>query len=543
MATGKDPFANYGSTGVRGPAMQMQTYTAGEDSGRLAELAKEFGLARQRQVRQNVRARVSLPLQSLNAFVYERMLDPTFQDVRMRSVYTSHGEIDPDDEEGQRLMVRLKGFRDEQEESVDPHAQGLGGDLVSAVLGIIKGMVGPAILYLPHGLANAGWACAIPIMICATVLFLQSSGCLLDSWKLENDKIKQAEREGVAVKTILSYPELAYKALGPTGEMTVKVGIAAMQSGVCLTYLIFVPQNLRTCMLTLFGIDIPASYYTIVMLVLQVPMSWIRDIRKLTVTNLLANILILYGLATCIGFAFVNAIESEEGLGPVREILHKIDNLEPFNDGWFLFIGTSVLLFEGSITLLVPLQEAVYSDEDRAKFPVVYRKVILGIISFYAFFGLFCWMAFGEDVNTVMTTSLPEGIMATTVQLAYSVAVIFTFPLQNFPSLEIACRSIAGAMQSSCGKSTALLQHRNVISSVLVFLLAAIAVMTMDSLDKVVSLMGSLLGCPLAFVFPPMIHNYLDPNLTSGRRFRNYVVAFLGLCAMVLASITTLMDW
>lgn len=200
-----------------------------------------------------------------------------------------------------------------------------------------------------------------------------------------------------------------------------------------------------------------------------------------------------------------------------------------------------VLLFEGSITLLVPLQEAVYREEDRKKFPFVYRRVILGTISFYAFFGIFCWMSFGRDVRTVMTTSLPEGAMATTVQLAYSIAVIFTFPLQNFPSLEIACRSISGAMQKCCGKS--IFQSRNFISSVLVCLLAVVAISTMDSLDKVVSLMGSLLGCPLAFVFPPLIHNNLDSDISSARKFKNKVVAFLGLCAMILASATTLLTW
>ena len=39
-----------------------------------------------------------------------------------------------------------------------------------------------------------------------------------------------------------------------------------------------------------------------------------------------------------------------------------------------------VLLFEGSITIIVPLQEAVQKPEDRKQFPAVYRRVILGII-------------------------------------------------------------------------------------------------------------------------------------------------------------------
>eukprot|EP00539_Tryblionella_compressa_P020257 CAMPEP_0178861546 /NCGR_PEP_ID=MMETSP0747-20121128/2335_1 /TAXON_ID=913974 /ORGANISM="Nitzschia punctata, Strain CCMP561" /LENGTH=65 /DNA_ID=CAMNT_0020528075 /DNA_START=449 /DNA_END=646 /DNA_ORIENTATION=- len=65
----------------------------------------------------------------------------------------------------------------------------------------------------------------------------------------------------------------------------------------------------------------------------------------------------------------------------------------------------------------------------------------------------------------------------------------------------------------------------------------------MDSLDKVVSLMGSLLGCPLAFVFPPLIHNNLDKNISSGRMTANRIIAGLGVCAMVLASVTTLITW
>jgi proton-coupled amino acid transporter len=152
-------------------------------------------------------------------------------------------------------------------------------------------------------------------------------------------------------------------------------------------------------------------------------------------------------------------------------------------------------------------------------------------------------MAFGNEVNTVLTTSLPEGFLATTVQLAYSVAVIFTFPLQNFPALEIATQSIAKTVSGKCVRKNSVLLHHNAIASMLVCLLALVAVTTMNSLDKVVSLMGSLLGCPIAFVFPPMIHCRLDPNLSPWRVRANYIVAGLGFVAMVLASITTTLQW
>jgi proton-coupled amino acid transporter len=333
------------SYGTRGPASHLSTYTVGEDDGRLAEMAKEFGLARQRQPRLQIRERVPVPLSTLTGFVYERMLDPGFADVRMRQVYTHSRQ--GEDAEGERLMGRLPNWKEDgDEEEVDPHAHGMGGDLVSAILGIIKGMVGPAILYLPHGFSNAGWVVAIPILIMSTAMFLCSSECLLDSWRLESSRASEAsgllETGSKRRRIILSYPELAYRALGSTGEAAVKIGIALMQSGVCLTYLIFVPQNLKSSTFILFGVDIPASYFMIVMLVFQIPMSWIRDIRKLTITNLVANILILYGLITCLGFALSNAIKSDAGRAPLAEMSYKLSHLEPYNSGWFLFIGTSV---------------------------------------------------------------------------------------------------------------------------------------------------------------------------------------------------------
>mmetsp|Transcript_24986 Transcript_24986/g.58630 ORF Transcript_24986/g.58630 Transcript_24986/m.58630 type:complete len:546 (-) Transcript_24986:76-1713(-) len=537
------PKLDYGSTSN----LHMRTYTAGEDNKRLAEMAKEFGLEHHRQPRRQVRERVNAPLHSLTEIFHERFLHHEFANVRLRSIFTTRHNRD-DDHEGRELMGQPPRWQEDtpDEDVHDVHELPKGGDLTSAVLGIIKGMVGPAILYLPHGFAKAGWIFAIPCLVLSTVLFLSSSACLLDAWKAESAKSDSA----IALlkknpkRVILSYPELAHRALGSTGETFVKLGIAFMQSGICLTYLIFVPQNLKTVTSILFGYDVNASYFIIVMLLIEVPLSWIRDIRKLTITNLLANSLILYGLITCLYLAFSNVVKSETNQGAIAEFADRFSNLKMFNtEGWFLFIGTSVLLFEGSITLLVPLQDAVFREEDRKNFPIVYHKVILSIICFYCIFGTCCWMSFGNEVNTVLTTSLPPGFMATSVQLAYSLAVIFTFPLQNFPSLEIATRAIATSLEGSCGNRFVFLRNRSVIASLCVFMLALVGVAAMDSLDKVVSLMGGLLGCPLAFIFPPLIQNKLDENITKERKRNNLIIAGLGFCAMIVATSTTIAKW
>jgi solute carrier family 36 (proton-coupled amino acid transporter) len=129
------------------------------------------------------------------------------------------------------------------------------------------------------------------------------------------------------------------------------VGIALMQSGVCLTYLIFVPQNLSTAMLRLTNIHVAPEWFLLFMVAIQVPLSWIRDIRKLTMTNFLANLLILYGLVTCVMLSVKQATTTNldgspltERTSPLNLLADRMVHIQPFAQDWFLFIGTSVSL-------------------------------------------------------------------------------------------------------------------------------------------------------------------------------------------------------
>jgi proton-coupled amino acid transporter len=298
----------------------------------------------------------------------------------MRSIYTSHKRIDENDLLAERtLLERLQTswdnqelddnktyyhpleeenvLQDEEELEHDAYIEQRGSNLASAVLGIIKGMVGPAILYLPHGFAGAGYAVALPILFICTAMYLHSSRCLFDAWNHEVTRDTDTTNSSSAARgeltsmlqsyhrkerVILSYPELAYRAFGPSGETMVKTGIALMQSGVCLTYLIFVPHNLQASMQTLSGMNIQPDIWLILMILIELPLSWIRDIRKLTPTNFLANTLIMYGLLLCLGFAFAQASSSTAGMKPLESIWDHLKGLDAFHGQWFLFIGTSV---------------------------------------------------------------------------------------------------------------------------------------------------------------------------------------------------------
>jgi len=312
------------------------------------------------------------------------------------------------------------------------------------------------------------------------------------------------------------------------------------------------------------------------MIVMEIPFAWIRDIRRLHMTNILATLLIAFGLASCLGIALFKDYGDSS-------LVEQITELQPVNhDTWFMFIGTSVsgviwcrtkmirslrsmrltirfvpdlnatitippfyvvfqfYMFEGSITLVVPLQEAVFTREDKAKFPALNNKVMCSIVTFYIFFATTCWAAYGDGIKTALTASLPPGTLATSVQIAYSVAVFFTFPLQAFPALEVTLRTTTRKTEKDA--ATALFQ-RNVKASFLIIGLGVIGYFAQDYLGNVASLLGSLVGVPIGLIFPNLMHNILAKDSPSGVRTLNYCVVAVGVVATIVASTTTILNW
>ena len=339
-----NPSTAYGAISLTSPSSsgQMATYTAGEDEGRLASAAKEFGLKRARPPKPQIRHERADSLSKLNMSTLMLIAAETAH-LKMRAegiLYSRRlsargAALDSDEE---TLPVLVEEF---EEDGKIPERDDSGGtgSLSAAVLGIVKGMVGPAILYLPHAMANSGWLVSLPLLFFSTALFLWSSHCLLEAWRLESSKVNKGKSGNGRIA--LSYPELSYLAFGQMGESVVRIGICAMQSGVCLTYLIFVPQNLHTATRLLFDLDVSTGAFLVMMVLVQIPLSWIRDISRLTVTNLLANVLILYGLMTCLGFA-ASSMRARD-----LNLLEGVTTLPAVADGWALFFGTAVLLFEG----------------------------------------------------------------------------------------------------------------------------------------------------------------------------------------------------
>eukprot|EP00957_Ditylum_brightwellii_P095300 7258870-Ditylum_brightwellii.AAC.1 len=152
------------------------TYAVGEGSDRLRRAAAEFGLSTAR-----------LPLRPVREAVSSFLSDCTLEAARMHSVGTvaANERIDQGgtihlmtlsrrrrvtttqagtdnlmDLFQKPLELDLEGITKlvEEEEEFEVIDTVEGGSLTAAIFGIIKGTIGPAILYLPRGFKQAGWA-------------------------------------------------------------------------------------------------------------------------------------------------------------------------------------------------------------------------------------------------------------------------------------------------------------------------------------------------------------------------------------------------
>ena len=212
----------------------------------------------------------------------------------------------------------------------------------------------------------------------------------------------------------------------------------------------------------------------------------------------------------------------------------KHGRLAPFKIQFFVF--------EGAFILIVPLQEGVYRPSDSAKFPRVVWDCAVAIMSFYAFFGITCWAKLGDDVQTAMTASLPPGAFSTSVQIAYSIAIMLTFPFQMLPALEVTVGGGEGGVDDPDPRGR--MRGRNVRATAIVAAMGLAAYLFIDCLGNVVSLLGAVVGIPLSVVFAPLMHNCMcGRELSSKTRRTNIAVSVLGMIATVGATMSTLASW
>lgn len=259
--------------------------------------------------------------------------------------------------------------------------------------------------------------------------------------------------------------------------------------------------------------------------IIYVPLCWVRKIERFSVTHIFADMLILITTIVILVYAFIQLSNNGWGGG--------IDALNTAT--WLNMIGSAVYSYEG-IGVVLPLLEVTEKPE---LYPKILFYVLLTVMLLYVGFGEFCLFVWGHLVEKpLITENLPSGAVVWIIKIFFSINLIFTYPLQLHPASIIIESYLYGDMPK-CKKRMWL---KNLDRTIIVAFTVVFCISLGDSLDKFISVLGSLACTPISFTLPCMFHLKLC-NPSRNARYLDYFIIGLSVFIMVFCTGFTIWHW
>eukprot|EP00043_Microstomoeca_roanoka_P029830 m.23414 g.23414 ORF g.23414 m.23414 type:complete len:416 (-) comp9490_c0_seq3:2088-3335(-) len=373
--------------------------------------------------------------------------------------------------------------------------------------------VGAGILGLPFAFKEAGIVEGSIVMASVSAVCIKAMLLLVNCKDevIRRRKAAQAEAGmGRVVMTDIDYGDLAQRTYGNPGWWTVQVAIVLSQIGFCCAYLIFITQNLRSL---LGG---PSSHiYLLALLVPQVALGMIRDLKGLSFFSLLADAANVFAYSVVFFFDFRH-MEKVGAHGKAVEF-----------SGLAFFFGVVVYCFEGA-GMVIALEMSVPSDR-RHEFPRVFASALALIVCLYIAFGISGYASFGEDTEKIITLNMPPGIFPTIIKGCLCFSLFFTFPVMMFP--------VSTLLEKQISKNKPLSYFKgNLLRSGLV-LSAGLVVLAVPDFANIMGLIGSTCCMLLALILPPLIHIKLLRNKLKWKDYAlDGLMLALGSIGLVLGT-------
>ncbi|KAJ1876081.1 hypothetical protein LPJ71_011576, partial [Coemansia sp. S17] len=271
--------------------------------------------------------------------------------------------------------------------------------------------------------------------------------------------------------------------------------------------------------------QLSTEFWVLIQMAVFIPLALIRQIRYFAPVALVANLLIIVSLGYLLGFDMWSI--STTGPAPFVN----------YNPARFpLLVGTAVYSFEG-VTLVIPILDSLKEKRD---FGRVLTMAIMLCLGLFLAVGSLSYLTFGEKVEAVVLLNLPnQSAWTMLVQILYSVAILFSMPLQLFPAVKI----MEAMMFTRSGREHKSIKwQKNIFRTAMALLIALIAVFGADQLDNVVSLVGSFCLVPLSFIYPASMHLKLMAD-TRWMRVKDSVLIIIGVVAMVYVTFISVATW
>jgi solute carrier family 36 (proton-coupled amino acid transporter) len=379
---------------------------------------------------------------------------------------------------------------------------------------LLKAFVGTGIMFLPKAFNNGGILFSSITLLTVSIISALCFHLLLQCRK----------RYGGG------YGELGEAIGGPKMRSLILSSITISQIGFVCSGIIFCAENLYSFMEAVTGpgpTPLSANALIALQLVVLIPLAFIRNISKLGLGALLADVFILIGL-TYIYWYDISSLASN-GIHPTVQL---------FNPNHFtLTVGSAIFTFEG-IGLILPIQSSMREPE---KFSRLLYIVMVIITLIFTSVGFLCYATFGDNTRVEIISNYPQDSkLVNAVQFLYSIAVLVGTPVQLFPAIRILEGKIFG--HRSGKQSVRTKWKKNGFRTLVVVICAAISIVGASDLDKFVALIGSFACVPLVYIYPAVLH-YRGVAESPWVKAGDGLLMLAGLGAMIYTTGIAIMQW
>lgn len=215
-------------------------------------------------------------------------------------------------------------------------------------------------------------------------------------------------------------------------------------------------------------------------------------------------------------------------------------DIEFVNTSTYLtFIGTSIFAFEG-IGVILPVKEACQDTKNYTRIVVL---VLFVSSALYIIFGAINYFAYGAEHLSrapLITKILPQdNIIVQIAVTAYVFSCLISYPLILHPANMVIESYLYKGMNHKSVYRTYL---KNLNRTLLVGFTVVLSLTLEDTLDKLMSVVGSVTCTPVSFILPAAFHLSLMAE-SRWEKFIDWLIIVLGTFIMVFLTAYTFYNW
>ena len=377
---------------------------------------------------------------------------------------------------------------------------------------LMKGFIGIAMLLFPNGYYNAGWLFATISIVFISILILLSMNLLLTV---------SDENQG-------SFSSIGEKCLGRPGKIFWDLAISLTQTGFLWVHIVFISQNFNGILNNNFGVTINKWIIGAMWLAIYAPLTWVRRIQYFAKFHVFADISVMLALIVIVVY----------GVFTVRSNHSFSNDVQPINTNHFMvFIGTCVFAFEG-VGIIIPVK-------DTCNNPDQYRKILILLMTLVAWlligFGTFNYFVYGSENlkdAKLITRLLPHDFILQIVETLFILNLFISYPLVLHPANVIIESYIYHGMSQSLMRKWL----KNINRTALVAFTLFMGLYFEETLDRLMSLVGSLCLTPIAFILPAYFHYRLCAKTCLAKLLDLFII-MIGSFLMFFITGFTIITW